>query len=391
MHHYFRLSSVVVAGIITAGLLLELLSIPSTELFYPYNVLFLIFLIIVAIAAKLFLSQTYFFKWFSSIQNSIVAIVAFVTLSLILAIVPQQAGVLSVKWPHLGKLLHTHYFQWTYLYLVLTLAFVVARRTNAGLNFRNVAFLLNHAGLWITLVGGGLGSFDTIKADMLVKHNSPVWYAYTSQNEYIELPFALELKDFDVEFYLPKLQFVQVKDFKTNDYKILKQWELDTIHEIRYKDMRIKVKKYLPYTWWWNDSMLSIKTPGYVGSADVCIATDTSKICGWISYSSIMQKGRFLQIDHEHYLFLSDPLPKVFKSNVEIYTQQGQIFETDILVNKPLLIAGWHVYQKDYHKELKDFSDYSIFEVVYDPWLWVVYLGIIMLMIGAVLLIFIKN
>lgn len=55
-------------------------------------------------------------------------------------------------------------------------------------------FLLNHGGLWIILASGGLGSYDFEKVDMLVKLNNTVWYGYTSENDYVELPFAIELK-----------------------------------------------------------------------------------------------------------------------------------------------------------------------------------------------------
>ncbi len=52
---------------------------------------------------------------------------------------------------------------------------------------------------------------------------------------------------------------------------------------------------------------------------------------------------------------------------------------------------GWKIYQKDYHKELGEYTDYSIFEINHDGWLPLVYAGIFMLLAGSVLLIVVKK
>lgn len=49
-------------------------------------------------------------------------------------------------------------------------------------------------------------------------------------------------------------------------------------------------------------------------------------------------------------------------------------------------IEGWKIYQLSYDESKGGWSDISIFELVRDPWLPVVYTGIVMMMLGAVCL-----
>lgn len=55
-------------------------------------------------------------------------------------------------------------------------------------------------------------------------------------------------------------------------------------------------------------------------------------------------------------------------------------------VNKPLRYGGWKIYQYDYDAAAGADSAYSTFELVRDPWLWAVYAGIFMMLVGAVCL-----
>ena len=57
---------------------------------------------------------------------------------------------------------------------------------------------------------------------------------------------------------------------------------------------------------------------------------------------------------------------------------------TEIEVNKPFSIDGWKIYQLSYNEQMGKWSNLSIFEIVTDPWMPVVYVGIFMLLFGAV-------
>ena len=81
--------------------------------------------------------------------------------------------------------------------------------------------------------------------------------------------------------------------------------------------------------------------------------------------------------EHPQYSFLSD---------VTVYTKSGLAVRDTIRVNKPLSVRGWKIYQYSYDEAKGSQSDISIFEVVRDPWLPFVYLGIFMMLAGAVCL-----
>lgn len=78
--------------------------------------------------------------------------------------------------------------------------------------------------------------------------------------------------------------------------------------------------------------------------------------------------------------------PQRFASEVKVYTQGGMIEEGTVEVNRPLEVEGWKIYQLSYDEAKGRWSDISVFELVRDPWLPVVYTGIAMMMAGALCL-----
>ena len=47
-------------------------------------------------------------------------------------------------------------------------------------------------------------------------------------------------------------------------------------------------------------------------------------------------------------------------------------------------VNGWKIYQLSYNEQMGKWSNISVFELVRDPWLHAVYVGIYLLIIGAV-------
>ena len=57
-----------------------------------------------------------------------------------------------------------------------------------------------------------------------------------------------------------------------------------------------------------------------------------------------------------------------------------------IEVNKPFSVNGWQIYQFSYDERFGKNNTVSIFELVTDPWLPYVYIGIGMMLLGALLM-----
>ncbi len=81
-----------------------------------------------------------------------------------------------------------------------------------------------------------------------------------------------------------------------------------------------------------------------------------------------------------------DGSPKRFASEIQILTKSGKNIETTVDVNKPAEVDGWKIYQYGYDTSMGAQSNTSILELVSDPWLPYVYLGIYMMLAGGVMM-----
>ena len=81
-----------------------------------------------------------------------------------------------------------------------------------------------------------------------------------------------------------------------------------------------------------------------------------------------------------------DGTPKRFASDITVYTEDGKAVQGTVEVNKPLKVNGWKIYQYGYDVRMGPESTYSVFQLVRDPWIFWVYLGIFMMIAGALCL-----
>jgi len=80
------------------------------------------------------------------------------------------------------------------------------------------------------------------------------------------------------------------------------------------------------------------------------------------------------------------PEPKIFRSDIVVYSKGGKKIPYMLEVNKPLRVENWMIYQYGYDTNNGKDSKYSIFELVYDPWLIWAYIGICLFFVGLVCL-----
>ncbi|MDD5569897.1 MAG: cytochrome c biogenesis protein ResB [Bacteroidales bacterium] len=102
------------------------------------------------------------------------------------------------------------------------------------------------------------------------------------------------------------------------------------------------------------------------------------------------QKGKFYKLPFEVELKtfeIDEYLPhrKKITSILKIY-DDNEIYDAAISVNHPVKIHDWKFYLKSYDKNMGQWSVINIFKIVRDPWLPVVYAGIIMMLAGVLLL-----
>ena len=218
---------------------------------------------------------------------------------------------------------------------------------------------------------------------------------YSDNKDVLELPIAITLNDFIMDEYEPKLAIIDIKtgdaqpadkpDFYQIDLRnpkaIINGWEVkvDTFYA---QAVRNSGSSYRP-----------IDMPGSAPAAFVRLRhTKTNEqIKGWVCCGNFAQLYMPISINEKYSMVMTRPEAKRYASDVEVIASDGTVKKAIIEVNKPLRIGSWTIYQYGYDDQAGRASTYSSFELVYDPWIWAVYLGIIMCAIGSVCLFWIGS
>ena len=266
-------------GLIIAGLMLQLSVGPvDWDAFrWPVNGIVLAGFIMLIAIFFLLRKKVHGLQFISTYKAAIPTLVYAVVLTIVMGLTRQD-----VNGTWLNNMLSFWPFVLIYVYMAVILGQIILRRTlHLTCWRRDIPFLLNHLGLFLAMTTATLGNADMQRLKMMTVKGEPEWYALTSQQQIIEMPIAIELKEFIMETY-------------------------------------------------------------------------------------------------------DDGKPKRFASDIQILTKTGKTIQTTIEVNKPVEVDGWKIYQYGYDTQMGAKSQYSILELVSDPWLPLVYTGIYMMLAGAV-------
>ena len=359
------------------------------KMVYPLNIIILLIMINVIALLHIYGKNSRIIRWLSSIPAAISAISLVVFLVLMMGFTPQNGE----KPNHFLSLLGiTHMtgsvqFILAQLYLFLTLGLVTMRRATP-FRGKNIAFFLNHAGLWLTLAAAGLGAGDMLRLQMVLEKGQDYnTVAYASDNKAYQLNIALKLLDFKMEEYNPKFGIIEVKSGELIGKKGRNLVEIAKGASASISDWNIQIKEYFP------DAVIkdSVTYIAKVQNGSAPAAYVEAKniktgqlLKGWISPGSFFYPWKALKLDDKNALAMSEAEPKKFKSIIEYKTREGKHDTATIEVNKPFKLNGWKIYQSSYESDYGKWSITSTVEVIQDRWLPVVYFGFFMVMAGAV-------
>ena len=265
-------------GLIFAGLMLELSVGPVDWDAFRWPVNGIVLAGFLATIASIFLlrKRVYGFQFIGTYKAAIPALVYAVVLTIIMGLTRQE-----VNGTWLNNMLSFWPFVLIYVYIAVILGQIILRRMLHFQWKRDIPFLLNHLGLFLAMTTATLGNADMQRLRMITVKGEPEWRALTSQQQIMEMPIAIELKEFIMETY-------------------------------------------------------------------------------------------------------DDGSPRRFASDIQILTKTGKNIQTTVEVNKPVEVDGWKIYQYGYDTQMGAMSEYSILELVSDPWLPLFYTGIYMMLGGAV-------
>lgn len=283
-------------GIFAVGEMLQLTlgRIDWNMFTWPINSIVLAVYLLMLVVSFLLRKKIYFVEWTMTLWSAIPAMMFSVLYTLYFGLT-NWTDMLGY-WP----------FVLSYLWMLNCIGLICIRRIMMLANgsrtvkdklAKDIPFLLNHLGLFISLLTGTLGNADMERYEMTTIIGQPenkavfsdISEAIKKGKPYVEMPFSIELQKFVMEEYP---------------------------------------------------------------------VTDESQI----------------------------PEPKRFASEVVVHRDNGSTFDAVVEVNKPLKVDGWKIYQYSYDIAMGKLSEISILQLVRDPWLPYVYLGIYMMLIGAVCL-----
>ena len=265
-----------------------------------------------------------------------------------------------------------------------------------------------------------------LRVKMFCEQGQVEWRGLDAFSAVHHLPVAIQLDKFTIDEYPPKLMLIDkmglplpkgkpenilldknVKSGQLLDYKIEVLKRIDNAMPV----MLSKMVGKMPGGMMSNIRMDSLgqarNKDGYIvsdatgtacalyvkvtigvnanGSSDSgLIKGQQHTVTGWITCGSYLFPYQSLKLIDGRRLVMPNREPRRFASLVDIYTQDGKNIHTEIEVNKPFTINGWKIYQLSYNEQMGKWSNLSIFELVTDPWMPVVYVGIFMLLFGAV-------
>ena len=276
-----------------------------------------------ALIAIIFLlrKRVYGFQFIGTYKAAIPALVYAVVLTIIMGLTRQKSLTPGPSPMGEGSLWINHMlnfwpFVLIYFYMAVILGLVIIRQIRTAvaarpqvacyhrgarnfslftLNFVDFS-LLSHLGLFLAMTTATLGNADMQRLKMITVKGESEWRALTSQQQIVEMPIAIELKEFIMETY-------------------------DDGSPRRF-------------------------------ASDIQILTKTGKRS---TFGRMLPEGR---------------------KNIQ----------TTVEVNKPVEVDGWKIYQYGYDTQMGAMSQYSILELISDPWLPLVYTGIYMMLVGAVLM-----
>lgn len=392
----YKESFTVVVGLIASGIMLQL-SIGNFDyeiIRHPVNI-YLLILTLIAVAVLTLRHKSHIFQWLASVPLSVANISGLLLYSMIMGLTMQAPAnadgqsalgfdAVTRSWP----------FVIVFYFTLLNLSCVTSRRF---LNFqwRDYAFYLNHLGLLVLLYAGGFGAADLRRYVIHVEEGATEWRVYNEKDDVLELPLAIKLNDFYMEEYIPKLAIIDRRTGDVIPKENPQMWQIDTTRtKAIIAGWQIHLEKYIHEAVRNSDSTYQqIPTPGSCPAALVKVENSTAGFSqrGWICCGNFAQLFMTMPLNDTLSLVMTRPEPKLFRSDIEVYTPDEKTYRAQLEVNKPLRVGHWMIYQYSYDADAGKASSYSSFELVYDPWMTWVYVGIFMFLAGSIFLLWEGN
>ncbi|MBK5192197.1 MAG: cytochrome c biogenesis protein ResB [Flavobacteriaceae bacterium] len=374
-------------GLIVTGFFLEVFVTTSNTftLSYPYNVVFLAGYVSILFVLYKWFSTTQLIRWLTKVPASISSISLVTMMVMIMGIIPQVTSQNNII-NNLG--LNHITSNWAFLLIIfqfLTCLGLISIKRILQFKWSNFGFILNHTGLFLALIAGILGTGDLQRLSINVYEGKPSWIATDANRNEVELPFAFFLKDFLIDEYNPKLALVDNNTGSISHNNGKNLYLVEKGETYYFNNFEVKIEDFLPNAIRFGMRYEVVNEIGSPPAAKISvknIETDTIQT-GWISSGSFRYPYESFKISEDYSVVMTIPEVKKFSSDIDILTKDGERISAILEVNKPFSYKGWKIYQLSYDDKMGKWSNLSVLELVKDPWLPLIYIGIFMMIAGA--------
>ncbi len=385
------------AGLILVGLALQYSVGPIdwSAFAFPINaiclVLYLAFLALIYVLRHRVRLFSFFFTTEAAVPTLLYAALLTVAMGLTRQVAPHERAIDPI-----GLTRMLSFWPFVLIYGRLTgIVGLIAIRQILHFRLRELPSLLSHLGVFIAIVAATLGSADMERVKLTASMDMPEWRA-THEQGFLELPLAIQLEKFTIDEYPPKLLIINSKTGKSIPAKNPEIVLVDKhFREGKLLKWRIRVRQNLPLA----APVVTSDTVRYVGwgssGAVTALLVEAQPmegdravgkpLVGWVTCGSYLFPFQELKLTKDLSLVMARREPERYASRIHVYTRSQKNIVATVEVNKPVSIDGWRIYQLSYDESMGRWSETSTFELVKDPWLPAVYVGIYLLLAGAVL------
>ena len=385
------------AGLIVVGLLLQFTVGPInwSDFAFPINIIFLFLYLLSLVVIYALRHRVRLFAFLFTAEAAVPTLVYAALLTVAMGLTRQVAPYERAIDP-IGLTRMLSFWPFVFIYARLAgIVGLIALRQILHFRLREVPSLLSHLGLFIAIVAATLGSADMERVKLKASTDMPEWRA-THEQGFTELPLAIQLEKFTIDEYPPKLLLINSQTGKSIPAKNPEIVLVDKhFREGKLLQWRIRVRQNLPLA----APVITSDTTNYVAwgssGAVTALLVEAQRMegdrpvgkpqVGWVTCGSYLFPFQELKLTKELSLVMARREPERYASRIHIYTESQKNIIATVEVNKPVTVDGWKIYQLSYDEAMGRWSETSTFELVKDPWLPAVYVGIYLLLAGAIL------
>ena len=385
------------AGLILVGLALQFSVGPVhwSDFAFPINAFFLFFYLLALVLVYVLRHRVRLFSFLFTTEAAVPTLIYAAVLTVVMGLTRQVSEHERAIDP-IGLTQMLSFWPFVLIYLQLaTIVGLIALRQIFHFRLREVPSLLSHVGLFLAIVAATLGSADMERVKLRATMDMPEWRG-THERGFTSLPLAIQLEKFTIDEYPPKLLIINSQTGKSIPAKNPEIVLIDKhFREGKLLQWRIRVHQNLPLA----APVITADTTKYVewgsSGAVTALLVEAQRmegdravgkpLVGWVTCGSYLFPFQELKLTKELSLVMARREPERYASRIHIYTETQKNIIATVEVNKPVSVDGWRIYQLSYDESMGRWSETSTFELVKDPWLPAVYVGIYLLLAGAIL------